>query len=115
VLIKSGLRAAIARRIRSAIRRFELGWTGLDWTPAALWVALAASGVYHGVNPGMGWPLAVSAGLMERSSRGLVAALWPCGARNAARATPISSLPGSGRERASYSVHKFVRYMSARD
>jgi hypothetical protein len=25
----------------------------------------------------MGWPLAVSAGLMERSSRGLLAALWP--------------------------------------
>src|SRR5262249_8555521 len=35
------------------------------------------SGLYHGLNPGMGWPLAVSAGLMERSSRALVAALWP--------------------------------------
>jgi hypothetical protein len=35
------------------------------------------SGLYHGVNPGMGWPLAVSAGLMERNSRALVAALWP--------------------------------------
>jgi hypothetical protein len=35
------------------------------------------SGLYHGVNPGMGWPLAVSAGLMEKSSRALVAALWP--------------------------------------
>jgi hypothetical protein len=33
------------------------------------------SGLYHGVNPGMGWPLAVSAGLMERSSHALVAAL----------------------------------------
>jgi len=50
---------------------------GADWTPAALWAAVAASGLYHGVNPGMGWPLAVSAGLMERSSRALVAALWP--------------------------------------
>src|SRR5262245_1251320 len=29
------------------------------------------------MNPGMGWPLAVSAGLMERSSRALVVALWP--------------------------------------
>jgi hypothetical protein len=29
------------------------------------------------MNPGMGWPLAVSAGLMERSSRALVAALGP--------------------------------------
>jgi hypothetical protein len=29
------------------------------------------------MNPGMGWPLAVSAGLMQRSSRALVVALWP--------------------------------------
>jgi hypothetical protein len=42
-----------------------------------LWLAVVASGLYHGVNPGMGWPLAVSAGLMERSSRALVAALGP--------------------------------------
>ncbi len=50
---------------------------GADWTPVGLWLAVVASGLYHGVNPGMGWPLAVSAGLMERSSRTLVAALWP--------------------------------------
>ena len=43
----------------------------------ALWLAVIASGLYHGVNPGMGWPLAVSAGLMEKSARALVAALWP--------------------------------------
>jgi hypothetical protein len=48
---------------------------GLD--AALLWLAVVASGLYHGVNPGMGWPLAVSAGLMERSPRALVAALWP--------------------------------------
>jgi len=48
-----------------------------DWTPAWLWLAVIASGVYHGINPGMGWPLAVSAGLMQRSSRALVAALGP--------------------------------------
>jgi hypothetical protein len=29
------------------------------------------------MNPGMGWPLVVSAGLMERSSRAFAAALWP--------------------------------------
>jgi hypothetical protein len=29
------------------------------------------------MNPGMGWPLAVSAGMMERSPRALVASLWP--------------------------------------
>jgi hypothetical protein len=48
-----------------------------DWTPAWLWLAVIASGLYHGVNPGMGWPLAVSAGLMERSPRALGAALVP--------------------------------------
>ena len=48
-----------------------------DWTPAGLWLAVVASGLYHGMNPGMGWPLAVSAGLMQRTSRALVAALFP--------------------------------------
>jgi hypothetical protein len=50
---------------------------GADWTPAALWLAVVVSGLYHGANPGMGWPLAVSAALMERSDRALAAALWP--------------------------------------
>jgi hypothetical protein len=54
-----------------------LSLSGPDWTPIGLWLAVVASGLYHGVNPGMGWPVAVSAGLMERSSRALVAALWP--------------------------------------
>ena len=45
--------------------------------PAELWLAIVVSGLYHGVNPGMGWPLAVSAGLMEGSSRALIAALGP--------------------------------------
>jgi hypothetical protein len=54
-----------------------LSLTAPDWTPAGLWLAVVASGLYHGANPAMGWPLAVSAGLMERSSRALVAALWP--------------------------------------
>jgi hypothetical protein len=54
-----------------------LNLTKADLTPAGLWLAVVASGLYHGVNPGMGWPLAVSAGLMERGSRALVAALWP--------------------------------------
>jgi hypothetical protein len=48
-----------------------------DWTPAWLWLAVIASGLYHGINPGMGWPLAVSAGLMQRSPRALAAALGP--------------------------------------
>ncbi len=42
-----------------------------------LWLAVIALGLYHGVNPGMGWPLAVSAGLIERRPAALWAALVP--------------------------------------
>ena len=52
-------------------------FSGAGWTTASLWFAVIASGVYHGLNPGMGWPLAVSAGLMEKSPRALFAALGP--------------------------------------
>ncbi len=42
---------------------------------AALWWPVIASGIYHGVNPGMGWPLAVSSALMERKKTSLYKAL----------------------------------------
>ncbi len=48
-----------------------------DWITAALWLTVVGSGVYHGLNPGMGWPLAVSAGLMDNSRRALLVALVP--------------------------------------
>lgn len=48
-----------------------------DWTAAGLWLAVIGSGIYHGINPGMGWPLAVSAGLMGRGQRDLFDALGP--------------------------------------
>jgi hypothetical protein len=51
-----------------------------DWVDVGLWLAVVASGVYHGVNPGMGWPLAVSAGLMGKGRRDLIASLGPLGA-----------------------------------
>ena len=51
-----------------------------QWTTAGLWLAVVASGLYHGLNPGMGWPLAVSAGLMGRGRRDLLAALAPLAA-----------------------------------
>jgi hypothetical protein len=53
---------------------------GADSGQGWLWLAVIVSGLYHGVSPGMGWPLAVSAGLMERSSRALLAALLPLSA-----------------------------------
>ncbi|SEO16818.1 hypothetical protein SAMN04490248_10286 [Salinihabitans flavidus] len=44
-------------------------------TMTALWGAVILSGFYHGVNPGMGWPLAVSAGLMEGRNRAMAKAI----------------------------------------
>lgn len=41
----------------------------------ALWGAVILSGLYHGINPGMGWPLAVSAALMEQKASALAKAL----------------------------------------
>lgn len=52
----------------------------MDGTAAWLWLAVVASGLYHGVNPAMGWPLAVSAGLMEKTPRALFRALAPLSA-----------------------------------
>jgi hypothetical protein len=46
-----------------------------QWTTAGLWLAVVASGLYHGVSPGMGWPLAVAAGLMGRGRRDVLSAL----------------------------------------
>lgn len=51
-----------------------------DGTSAWLWAAIVASGLYHGFNPGMGWPLAVAAGMMDRNARALLAALVPLSA-----------------------------------
>lgn len=48
----------------------------VDGTSAtALWWAVIFSGFYHGINPGMGWPLAVSAALMVRKHHALAKAL----------------------------------------
>lgn len=46
-------------------------------TATSLWIAVVVSGIYHGINPGMGWPLAVSAGLMGRGRRDVFGALGP--------------------------------------
>lgn len=41
----------------------------------ALWGAVVLSGFYHGFNPGMGWPLAVSAALMENRHSAMAKAI----------------------------------------
>ena len=58
---RSGWKAATARPTPSAIPPSD-AWTRTRWTTAGLWLAVVASGLYHGVNPGMGWPLAVRPG-----------------------------------------------------
>lgn len=47
---------------------------------AALWAGVVALGVYHGLNPSMGWPLAVANGLAARRDRAVFATLLPLGA-----------------------------------
>jgi hypothetical protein len=48
------------------------------------WEAMAFLGVYHGINPGMGWLFAVALGLQHRSARGVWRALPPIVAGHAA-------------------------------
>jgi hypothetical protein len=44
------------------------------------WLAIAGLGAWHGLNPGMGWLLAVSNGLQARQGRGVLLALPPIAA-----------------------------------
>ena len=41
------------------------------------WLALGALGVYHGLNPAMGWLFAVALGFLKRSRRAVLEALIP--------------------------------------
>lgn len=44
------------------------------------WASVVALGLFHGVNPGMGWLLAVSAALQSRSTSAVLGALPPLAA-----------------------------------
>lgn len=46
---------------------------------SALWLTVVALGLYHGINPAMGWPLAVANGIAERRARAVFATLLPLG------------------------------------
>jgi hypothetical protein len=45
----------------------------------ALWLTVIALGLYHGINPAMGWPLAVANGMTARRARSVFATLLPLG------------------------------------
>ncbi len=50
-------RRLLHRQLLLPVRALKMfGWH----STAALWAAVVLSGLYHGANPGMGWPLAVS-------------------------------------------------------
>lgn len=53
----------------------EVAWT---------WGALFALGVFHGVNPGMGWLFAVALGLQEQRGRAVARAMLPLAVGHAA-------------------------------
>lgn len=46
---------------------------------SALWLAVIGLGLYHGLNPAMGWPLAVANGLADRRAASVFATLLPLG------------------------------------
>ncbi len=46
---------------------------------AALWLTIVAIGAYHGLNPAMGWPIAVANGMTARRDGAVMATLLPLG------------------------------------
>lgn len=47
---------------------------------ATLWLGVVAIGAYHGLNPAMGWPLAVANGLSRKRGAAVFATFVPLGA-----------------------------------
>lgn len=45
----------------------------------SLWFGVVAIGAYHGLNPAMGWPLAVANGLSEKRGAAVIATFVPLG------------------------------------
>ena len=63
---------------------------------AALWLTIVALGLYHGLNPAMGWPLAVANGLTERRGAAVFRTLLPLGGGHfAAMAVVLVPLAGA--------------------
>ena len=67
----------------------------------ALWLTVAALGLYHGLNPAMGWPLAVANGLSERTPGAVFRTVLPLGgghfAAMAVVLLPLAVLGGFAR------------------
>lgn len=71
-------------------RRPAMSW-GIEASGAAPWLAVVGSGVFHGVNPAMGWLFATALGLQRKSRTALVAALPPLALGHAASIFAVTS------------------------
>src|SRR5437588_711510 len=79
---RCGSKAATARRIRTAIREDVRARSLRSLTmtlPATLWpwLALIGLGLFHGINPAMGWLFAVALGLHRHSQKVVLLSLVP--------------------------------------
>lgn len=66
------------------------GHTGHAGVDGGLLLAAAGLGVFHGINPGMGWLFAVSYGLQERSVRAILRTLVPITVGHEASVLPMA-------------------------
>jgi len=66
-------------------------------TTAWPWIAVAALGAYHGVDPSMGWLFAVAIGLQERRRAKVVWALGPIAAGHLASIAAVVAIIGGLR------------------
>src|SRR5437868_10462484 len=80
---RSGCRAATARRIptaspdRSGMMAALDTAFGAQWQAWWPWLAIAALGLFHGINPAMGWLFAVALGLHRGRRRVVLLSLLP--------------------------------------
>ena len=61
------------------------------------WLALAGLGLFHGINPAMGWLFAVGLGLQRRSGAAVIQALPPIALGHAAAIAVVVALVGAAR------------------
>ena len=66
-------------------------------TAAWPWIAVAALGAYHGVDPSMGWLFAVALGLQERSRAKVVRSLGPIALGHLASIAAVVAIIGGLR------------------
>jgi hypothetical protein len=72
------------------------------------WGAMGVLGIYHGINPGMGWLFALALGLQTGSARGVWRALPPIAAGHAAAVAVVLLVAGLAHRFVSFDVLRVV-------